>query len=525
MRQTTGNDMAERGTCTGRRSGQPAARIIGGRQAAEIVLGALPTLLACGSSLLLVFGATGCSASEDLSPSDGGDHGDALGDDGTAPEGSCSAVECTATCRAAGYPDGTCRGAVCRCGSPEGCTLGETTSCYSGPAGTAGVGACVMGAATCVGAAGEFGEWGPCEGEGRPAAEVCNEIDDDCDGFPDEDLGCIPPGEPCSEGDICLEGQRCIEFPSGRQVCDDSDPCSGPTSWGECETWEDCVEFPDHTWNCYDQPRSTCQAHFWFDEGGSHLDSCSRCHILGYENGSMCTATPSGGDLLLDCQAALGLDARRNSGGLATDFIAMDLPFQNPVEIRRCLVAWGVHRLVGIAEGTAGGSVPSAATARIAGGASGTMPLERDGLRTILPAAAFQHVFVEPPPLPTVPIPTTKEERTARVFWEEPSAADCRTDPLDVPYTMCDTCVTYEDLINHMYPGPEIFCQGLPRDPADSEFVVPFWMPYYDALLGTQNHFIASEMVCEYPSGEVVHSVTAFFLPYTWPASLPAVYP
>lgn len=74
-------------------------------------------------------------------------------------------------------------------GAPSGstCTTGEVQACYSGPAGTEGVGACQAGSRTCV-SSGEFGSWGPCEAETGPSAEVCeNQIDDDCDGSVDED--------------------------------------------------------------------------------------------------------------------------------------------------------------------------------------------------------------------------------------------------------------------------------------------------------------------------------------------------
>jgi len=503
------------------------------RQSGAVVHPVSRRFLARASSTLLVLVAAACSSSTDLSPPDTVS-GDAEGsmDDGSGAEASCLEIECAASCRAAGYADGYCRGPVCQCGNPEGCTVGETTPCYSGPPGTAGVGACTMGRSTCVATSGEFPQWGPCEGEGRPTAEVCNEVDDDCDGFADEDLGCLPPGEPCTEGDICLEGQRCVEFPSGRQVCDDPDPCSGPDSRGECERWEQCVEFPDGSWNCYEQPRTTCWAHFWFDVSGHHVDSCMNCTGRpGLEGGSTCAAWMTGPDLFLDCSGSFGMEARRASAAAHTDFLAMDLPLANPFEITRCLVAWGVHRLVRLDDDPALPGSPLLATVSIPGGASRSAPLEDGGLRTTLPAAAFQHHFVEPPPLPAVSCPTSKEQRAARVFWEEPSAAAVRTTALAEPYVGCPSCVTYEDLIRHMYPGPEVFCQGVLGcgDPgneiADSMYVVPFWMPYYDTALSSRNHAILSEIVCELPRGELLRSVTSFVLPWEWPASLPASFP
>lgn len=76
-----------------------------------------------------------------------------------------------------------------------GCTPGEPDrACYTGPAGTDGVGACAAGAQRCVGDA-EFGEWTACEGDVVPTEDVCDDgVDSDCDGTVDE--GCTPPQMP-----------------------------------------------------------------------------------------------------------------------------------------------------------------------------------------------------------------------------------------------------------------------------------------------------------------------------------------
>ncbi len=61
----------------------------------------------------------------------------------------------------------------------EGCTCtnGATQTCYGGPMGTAGTGACASGTQTCTG-----GQWGACNGEVLPGTEACDNIDQDCDG-------------------------------------------------------------------------------------------------------------------------------------------------------------------------------------------------------------------------------------------------------------------------------------------------------------------------------------------------------
>jgi hypothetical protein len=186
------------------------------------------------------------------------------------------------------------------------------------------------------------------------------------------------------------------------------------------------------------------------------------------------------------------------------DFLALDQPILNPGGFDRCLVAWGVHPLDKVAL--------NVATVRILGGMAGQRSLTIDGLTTYLPAAAFEHFFLETPPQPSVPIPHSKQERSARVFWEEPSVTSLRDGLMDSDYIACPSCETYGDLISHMYPGPEIWCQGLDRDPADSQFVVPLWLPHYDATLGTRDHVILIEMVCQPPEGEAQHSSSAFVM-------------
>ncbi|MCC6874318.1 MAG: exo-alpha-sialidase, partial [Sandaracinaceae bacterium] len=73
---------------------------------------------------------------------------------------------------------------------------GVTQSCYTFSSGTPGVGICRTGVQSC--SAGVF--TGACAGEIGPAAEACNNTDDDCDGSTDEASGGGPLTQSCYTG-------------------------------------------------------------------------------------------------------------------------------------------------------------------------------------------------------------------------------------------------------------------------------------------------------------------------------------
>jgi hypothetical protein len=86
------------------------------------------------------------------------------------------------------------------------CVPGSSRPCYTGPAGTEGVGACQSGLQAC---AADGSAWGACEGESLPGGETCNEIDDDCNGVVDD-----APGV----GLVCGGGVGAC-YREGRLVC------------------------------------------------------------------------------------------------------------------------------------------------------------------------------------------------------------------------------------------------------------------------------------------------------------------
>ncbi|MBX3248866.1 MAG: hypothetical protein KF901_16945 [Myxococcales bacterium] len=67
----------------------------------------------------------------------------------------------------------------------ERCAPGEERACFDGPAELIGIGSCREGTLTC----GDDGLFGACVDQVLPRTEMCNGRDDDCDGFVDEIAG------------------------------------------------------------------------------------------------------------------------------------------------------------------------------------------------------------------------------------------------------------------------------------------------------------------------------------------------
>jgi hypothetical protein len=128
----------------------------------------------------------------------------------------------------------------------ETCPEGAAQACYSGPAGTLGVAQCKGGERRCEGDA-----WSPCEGEVPPAFELCNGLDDDCDGVADN--GNPGAGNTCATGDkglcglgtsMCKEGVlQCIAFSTPTaEVCDTIDnDCDGEVDEQVAESGKACA--------------------------------------------------------------------------------------------------------------------------------------------------------------------------------------------------------------------------------------------------------------------------------------------
>ncbi len=126
--------------------------------------------------------------------------------------------------------DNNCNGEI-----DEGCacTPDDTQDCYPGPAGTEGVGLCQAGSQTCD----ENGQWGECVGAIVPTDEICDLLDNDCDGGVDEGLGTTTCGVGECEVTIdnCLDGelQECVPGEPTDEICDGKDnDCDGNVDEG-----------------------------------------------------------------------------------------------------------------------------------------------------------------------------------------------------------------------------------------------------------------------------------------------------
>ena len=140
---------------------------------------------------------------------------------------------------------------------------GLDTACYDGPSSTRNVGICHDGVRSCEKKPdGSYG-MSACQGEVLPATEVCNGLDDDCNGIVDDDPLASPAGSPLSQA--CYTGPQSSLDPTTqipRGICKAGKQTCSNGVWSACavcddsvKPWENPASYPSceilpHTENC-----------------------------------------------------------------------------------------------------------------------------------------------------------------------------------------------------------------------------------------------------------------------------------
>jgi cysteine-rich repeat protein len=166
-------------------------------------------------------------------------------------------------------------------------------ACYTGPAGTEGVGICAAGTHTCSG-----GSFGTCD-DTTPGVEACDGIDNDCNGLVDDgdaDADCTVAGQLCfwgicddscmADGD-CAAGEICV-FENGQTTgrcaldtgtCDDVDP--------NCPNGASCYDGGCTNTNCGND--LDCDVYSKCYKSGRCLhDDSERCNGVQCPQGETC---------------------------------------------------------------------------------------------------------------------------------------------------------------------------------------------------------------------------------------------
>ncbi|WP_437597196.1 hypothetical protein WMF28_31785 [Sorangium sp. So ce590] len=228
--------------------------------------------------VLLASLAEGCSCSEPPPPEPVCTAGETLpcygGPAGTAGVGICRAGTRACLADGSGFEE-TCAGEIKpeleSCSTPEdddcnglandgcACEPGQVTACYTGPAGTQGVGVCKAGSAACLPSGQSFGD---CVGEVTPAPQDdCATVEDEnCDGEVNEPAsGCVcapSTKEACYSGPTGTEGVGACK--AGERACLPSGTGFGPCAGEVVPAAEDCTTPEDE--NCDGQVNEASSA-------------------------------------------------------------------------------------------------------------------------------------------------------------------------------------------------------------------------------------------------------------------------
>jgi hypothetical protein len=229
-------------------------------------------LVAAASAL-----CAGCGGDEFRPPADGSDPDDAAssGEGGAGDQGAGGSDNQGGSSEGGSTGQG---GDIGQGGSePTGkCTEGETRTCYSGPAGSETVGACLAGIETC----GAEGSWGACVGEVVPAAESCGTpADDDCDGEINQGCACTPgTTETCYSGPAGTQSVGACK--AGSHTCDPTGAAYGACIGEVLPAIEDCANPADE-----DCSGLACAQTMWSKSAGDlHYQSLTDAAVDGAGN-------------------------------------------------------------------------------------------------------------------------------------------------------------------------------------------------------------------------------------------------
>lgn len=191
--------------------------------------------------------------------------------------------------------DNDCNGKIDDADSACQCKPGTSRACYPGDPKTKGVGRCQEGSQTCE----LTGQWGECQRAVVPTTEICNGLDDDCDGQTDESF----PGQgkqcptflqgPCGFGRLQKCGKQSEAYrpvcspvftANSKEICHNGidDNCNGVID-----------EFPTCKCNPNTQPSQKCsQAPSGLATKGSCKQGTMACGTNGVWGGCVGDVTP-----------------------------------------------------------------------------------------------------------------------------------------------------------------------------------------------------------------------------------------
>ena len=135
--------------------------------------------------------------------------------------------------------DDNCNGLVDE-GCP--CVKGTVEFCFTGAPEKRNVGACKDGTQTCT----DTNQWGPCMNDVLPALETCNAVDDDCNGQVDDGFGETTCGIGACEVTVpnCVPGNpqsMCVPKNPTDELCNNiDDDCDGTTDENNPQAGMDC---------------------------------------------------------------------------------------------------------------------------------------------------------------------------------------------------------------------------------------------------------------------------------------------